>query len=158
MIPSLSYLSDVISPALTVKCVGSQWFWSYEVSDFIAADGSPLTFDSYMVPDTDLEDGSLRLLEVDNRLVLPVDVHTRFIVTGQDVIHDFACPSLGLKIDCTPGRLNETSVVVERAGVYYGQCSELDHLIAVHDLTLLVRSITYSYQWEATPYGISPLV
>ena len=125
MIPSLSYLSDVISPALTVKCVGSQWFWSYEVSDFIAADGSPLTFDSYMVPDTDLEDGSLRLLEVDNRLVLPVDVHTRFIVTGQDVIHDFACPSLGLKIDCTPGRLNETSVVVERAGVYYGQCSEL---------------------------------
>lgn len=80
-----------------------------------------------MVPEADIEDGHIRLLEVDNRLVLPVDVHTRFIVTGSDVIHDFANPSLGLKIDCTPGRLNETSAIIERAGVYYGQCSELKH-------------------------------
>ena len=78
-----------------------------------------------MTPVDDLEAGQLRLLEVDNRLVLPIDVHTRFIVTGSDVIHDFACPSLGLKIDCTPGRLNETSAVINRTGVYYGQCSEL---------------------------------
>lgn len=123
----LYMIDDVISPALTVKCVGSQWFWSYEVSDFVDASGEPITFDSYIVPETDIEDGSLRLLEVDNRLVLPVDVHTRFIVTGNDVIHDFACPSLGLKIDCTPGRLNEVSAIIERAGVYYGQCSELNH-------------------------------
>ena len=122
----LLYLQDdVISPALTVKCVGSQWFWSYELADFIDAQGDPLAFDSYMVPTDDLEDGQLRLLTVDNMLVLPVDVHTRFIVTGNDVIHDFACPSLGLKIDCTPGRLNETSAIIERAGTYYGQCSEL---------------------------------
>ena len=103
----LYLMDDVISPALTVKCVGSQWYWSYELSDFTDVDGEPLTYDSYMVPDTDLEDGQLRLLTVDNALVLPVDVHTRFIVTGNDVIHDFACPALGLKIDCTSALLDQ---------------------------------------------------
>lgn len=78
-----------------------------------------------MVPETDLEDGQLRLLDVDNRVVVPVDTHIRFIVTGQDVIHDFAVPSLGLKLDCCPGRLNQTSVLIEREGVFYGQCSEI---------------------------------
>lgn len=121
----LYIIDDVISPALTVKCVGNQWYWSYELSDFTDGEGEPLAYDSYIVPDSDLEDGQLRLLTVDNTLVLPVDVHVRFIVTGADVIHDFACPSLGLKIDCTPGRLNESSAIVERAGMYYGQCSEL---------------------------------
>ena len=76
----LYIIDDVISPALTVKCVGNQWFWSYEISDFVDSTGEPISFDSYMVPESDVEDGSLRLLEVDNRLVLPVDVHTRFIV------------------------------------------------------------------------------
>lgn len=78
-----------------------------------------------MVPDSDLELGQFRLLDVDNRVVVPVDTHVRFIVTGQDVIHDFAVPSLGLKIDAVPGRLNQTSVLVQREGVYYGQCSEI---------------------------------
>lgn len=121
----LYLMDDVISPALTVKCVGSQWFWTYEASDFLATDGEPLSFDSYIEPESDVADGRLRLLSVDNALVLPIDVHTRFIVTGADVIHDFAVPSLGLKIDCTPGRLNEVSAIVERPGVYFGQCSEL---------------------------------
>jgi cytochrome c oxidase subunit 2 len=78
-----------------------------------------------MVPESDLELGQLRLLDVDNRVVVPVDTHIRFIVTGQDVIHDFAVPSLGVKIDAIPGRLNQTSVIVQREGVYYGQCSEI---------------------------------
>ncbi|RYE12540.1 MAG: hypothetical protein EOP45_22680 [Sphingobacteriaceae bacterium] len=78
-----------------------------------------------MVPDSDLELGQFRLLDVDNRVVVPVDTHVRFIVTGQDVIHDFAVPSLGLKIDRVPGRLNQTSVLIQREGVYYGQCSEI---------------------------------
>jgi cytochrome c oxidase subunit 2 len=78
-----------------------------------------------MIPETDLEEGQLRLLEVDNPVVVPVDTHVRFIVTGQDVIHDFAVPSLGLKIDCVPGRLNQVSVLIEREGTYFGQCSEL---------------------------------
>lgn len=78
-----------------------------------------------MVPESDLEVGQLRLLEVDNRVVVPVDAHIRFIVTGQDVIHDFAVPSLGVKIDAVPGRLNQTSVLIQREGTYYGQCSEI---------------------------------
>lgn len=78
-----------------------------------------------MIPDSDLEDGALRLLEVDNRVVIPVDTHVRFVVTGADVIHDFAVPSLGLKIDAVPGRLNQTSVLAQRTGLFYGQCSEL---------------------------------
>ncbi len=78
-----------------------------------------------MVPESDLEDGQLRLLDVDNRVVVPVDTHIRFIVTATDVIHDFAVPSLGLKIDAVPGRLNQTSVLVQREGVFYGQCSEI---------------------------------
>jgi cytochrome c oxidase subunit 2 len=78
-----------------------------------------------MIPDNDLEDGQLRLLDVDNRVLIPVDTYVRFIVTGQDVIHDFAVPSLGLKIDCVPGRLNQVSTLIQREGVFYGQCSEL---------------------------------
>ncbi|RCH89648.1 cytochrome c oxidase subunit 2 [Rhizopus azygosporus] len=118
-------IKDVISPAMTIKAVGHQWYWSYEYSDFVNEDGESIEFDSYMIPDSDLEDGQLRLLDVDNRVVLPVDTHVRFVVTGADVIHDFAVPSLGLKIDATPGRLNQVSVITEREGVYYGQCSEL---------------------------------
>lgn len=100
----LLYLMDeVFSPALTIKVVGHQWYWTYQYSDFVNEDGDSIEFDSYMVPETDLEDGQLRLLDVDNRVVVPVDTHIRFVVTGADVIHDFAVPSLGLKIDCTPG-------------------------------------------------------
>ena len=78
-----------------------------------------------MIPDSDLELGQFRLLDVDNRVVIPTDTHIRFIVTGADVIHSFAVPSLGLKIDAVPGRLNQTSMLAERTGVFYGQCSEI---------------------------------
>lgn len=121
----LYLLDEVISPSITIKAVGHQWYWSYEYSDFINEEGESIEFDSYMVPETDLENGMLRLLDVDNRIVVPLDTHIRFIVTGQDVIHDFAVPSLGLKVDACPGRLNQASVIIEREGVYYGQCSEI---------------------------------
>jgi cytochrome c oxidase subunit 2 len=122
----LLYLMDeVISPSMTIKVAGHQWYWSYEYSDYITEDGEALEFDSYMVPDSDLELGQLRLLDVDNRVVVPVDTHIRFIVTGQDVIHDFAVPALGVKLDGVPGRLNQTSVLIQREGTYYGQCSEI---------------------------------
>lgn len=122
----LLYLIDeVISPSITIKVVGHQWYWSYEYSDFINDSGESIEFDSYIVPETDLENGQLRLLDVDNSLVIPVDTHVRFIVTGADVIHDFAVPALGLKIDCIPGRLNQVSVLTQREGVFYGQCSEI---------------------------------
>jgi cytochrome c oxidase subunit 2 len=77
------------------------------------------------VPDSDLEEGALRLLEVDNRVIVPELTHIRFVITSGDVIHSFACPSLGIKCDAYPGRLNQVSVFVNREGVFYGQCSEI---------------------------------
>ena len=122
----LLYLMDeVISPSMTIKVVGHQWYWSYEYSDFVNEDGESVEFDSYMIPDSDLEDGQLRLLDVDNRVVVPVDTTIRFIVTAADVLHDWAVPSLGIKVDACPGRLNQVSTLIQRQGVYYGQCSEL---------------------------------
>lgn len=121
----LYLMDDVLDPAMTVKAVGHQWYWSYEYSDFVNDDGESIEFDSYMIPAEDLEDGQLRQLEVDSRVIVPVNTHIRFIVTGADVIHDFAVPALGLKIDATPGRLNQASVLIQREGVFYGQCSEI---------------------------------
>ena len=122
----LLYLTDeVFAPSMTVKAIGHQWYWSYEYSDFLNEDGESIEFDSYMVPESDIEDGQLRLLDVDNNLVVPVDTNVRFIVTSTDVIHSFAVPSLGMKVDALPGRLNQTSAIVEREGLFYGQCSEL---------------------------------
>jgi cytochrome c oxidase subunit 2 len=120
----LLYLMDeVLSPTLTIKVSGSQWFWSYEYSDFINAEGESVEFDSYMVPEPEL--GQLRLLDVDNRVLIPADTHVRFIVTAKDVLHDWAVPALGVKMDAVPGRLNQVSVLAQREGVFYGQCSEL---------------------------------
>ena len=102
-----------------------QWYWSYEYSDYINESGESIEFDSYMLPESDLELGQFRLLDVDNRVVIPTDTHIRLIVTGADVIHSFAVPSLGVKIDAVPGRLNQTSILAERTGVFYGQCSEI---------------------------------
>uniref|UniRef100_UPI0030DE8121 cytochrome c oxidase subunit 2 n=1 Tax=Squamanita imbachii TaxID=2976389 RepID=UPI0030DE8121 len=123
---TLLYLMDeVISPTLTIKVIGHQWYWSYEYSDFITDNGYSLDFDSYMIPETDLELGQFRLLDVDNKLIIPVDCHIRLIITGSDVIHSFAVPSLGLKLDAVPGRLNQVSLLAEREGTFYGQCSEI---------------------------------
>ena len=122
----LLYLTDeVFSPSITIKAVGHQWYWSYEYSDFLNDDGESIEFDSYMVPESDLEDGQLRLLDVDNNVVLPVDTNVRFIVSGGDVLHSFTVPSLGFKVDAIPGRLNQVSTIAEREGLFYGQCSEI---------------------------------
>nr|YP_011020422.1 cytochrome c oxidase subunit 2 [Ganoderma weberianum]WQH62846.1 cytochrome c oxidase subunit 2 [Ganoderma weberianum] len=121
----LYLLDEVISPTVTIKVVGHQWYWSYEYSDYINVSGESIEFDSYMIPDSDLELGQFRLLDVDNKVVVPTDTHIRLIVTGADVIHSFAVPSLGLKIDAVPGRLNQTSILAERTGTFYGQCSEI---------------------------------
>lgn len=118
-------LDEVIDPALTVKVTGHQWYWSYEYSDMLNEDAEAIEFDSYMVPESDLELGQYRLLDVDNRVVVPSNTHIRFIVTSTDVIHDWAVPALGIKVDATPGRLNQVSSLIEREGVFYGQCSEI---------------------------------
>ena len=122
----LLYLMDEVSdPAMAVLAEGHQWYWSYQYPDFLNSDEEFIEFDSYLVPESDLEDGALRMLEVDNRLIIPELTHVRFIVTGADVIHSFACPALGIKCDAYPGRLNQTSVLINREGTFYGQCSEI---------------------------------
>uniref|UniRef100_A0A4D6BLK4 Cytochrome c oxidase subunit 2 n=1 Tax=Balbiania investiens TaxID=111861 RepID=A0A4D6BLK4_9FLOR len=127
-IPSFSLLyamDEIISPAITIKILGHQWYWSYEYSDYINDKDDIVTFDSYMVPEEDLETGQLRLLEVDNRVVVPIKTHVRVIVSAADVLHSWAVPSLGIKCDAIPGRLNQTSIFIKREGLYYGQCSEI---------------------------------
>nr|YP_010365194.1 cytochrome c oxidase subunit 1/2 [Exserohilum turcicum]UOU81420.1 cytochrome c oxidase subunit 1/2 [Exserohilum turcicum] len=126
----LLYLMDeVTDPSLSVLAEGHQWYWSYEYPDFLNSDGDFVEFDSYLVPESDLEDGALRMLEVDNRVILPEITHTRFILTAADVIHSFAIPALGVKCDAYPGRLNQFSVLINRLGTFYGlnhgqNCSE----------------------------------
>jgi cytochrome c oxidase subunit 2 len=126
-LPSFALLfsiDEVIDPTITLKVVGHQWYWSYEYSDY-TTDDSSINFDSYMIPSEDLLAGEFRLLEVDNRIVLPVRTHIRVLVTAADVLHSWAIPSLGIKMDACPGRLNQTSLYINREGVFYGQCSEL---------------------------------
>nr|YP_010695081.1 cytochrome c oxidase subunit II [Lontra canadensis]AAU00500.1 cytochrome c oxidase subunit II [Lontra canadensis]WCF67007.1 cytochrome c oxidase subunit II [Lontra canadensis] len=122
-LPSLRilYMMDEInSPSLTVKTMGHQWYWSYEYTDY-----GDLNFDSYMIPTQELKPGELRLLEVDNRVVLPVEMTVRMLISSEDVLHSWAVPSLGLKTDAVPGRLNQTTLMAMRPGLYYGQCSEI---------------------------------
>ena len=126
-LPSFALLysiDELVDPALTLKCIGNQWFWSYEYSDFEAQDCA-VRFDSYIVAEDDLEFGTLRLLEVDNRVVLPLKTHVRVLITAADVLHSWAVPSLGVKLDACPGRLNQTSLYILRNGVFFGQCSEI---------------------------------
>ncbi len=122
-IPSfrLLYLEDVVPKAdMMVKAIGHQWYWTYEYPDH-----GKFSYDSVMIPEKDLKPGQLRLLEVDNRIVVPINKTVRVIVTADDVIHAWAVPAFGVKIDAVPGRLNETWFRAERLGIYYGQCSEL---------------------------------
>ncbi len=120
---ALLYNSDVIPKAdLTIKATGHQWYWEYAYPDH-----GGFSFDSNMVEDDELKPGQKRLLEVDNRIVVPVGKTVRLIVTSapDGVIHAWAVPAFGVKIDTVPGRLNETWFRAEREGSYYGQCSEL---------------------------------
>jgi heme/copper-type cytochrome/quinol oxidase subunit 2 len=122
----LLYLMDEVSdPSMSVLAEGHQWYWSYQYPDFLNSDNEFIEFDSYIVPESDLEEGTLRMLEVDNRVILPELTHVRFIITAGDVIHSFSCNSLGIKGDAYPGRLNQASVFINREGVFYGQCSEI---------------------------------
>nr|AML26570.1 cytochrome c oxidase subunit II [Staphylinidae sp. BMNH 1274705] len=122
-LPSLRllYLLDELSnPLISLKTIGHQWYWSYEYSDF-----KNIEFDSYMIPSNELNLFSFRLLEVDNRLVVPYNSQIRLMVTAADVLHSWTIPSISVKIDATPGRLNQTSFYLNRTGIFFGQCSEI---------------------------------
>jgi len=122
-LPSLRllYLTDEVrNPRLTLKAIGHQWYWRYEYTDF-----SRIDIDSYITQPQDLNIGEYRLLEVDNRIALPINLETRVLVSAADVIHAWSVPSLGVKVDAVPGRLNQLGFTITIPGVYYGQCSEI---------------------------------
>nr|YP_009227853.1 cytochrome c oxidase subunit II [Protobothrops himalayanus]AIE11313.1 cytochrome c oxidase subunit II [Protobothrops himalayanus] len=117
---SLYLMEEVFDPYLTIKTTGHQWYWNYEYSD-----ETHISYDSYMLQTHNLPKGSPRLLEVDHRMVMPAGLQTRIVVTAEDVLHSWAIPSLGIKVDAVPGRLNQIPMATSRAGVFFGQCSEI---------------------------------
>nr|ADK54944.1 cytochrome oxidase subunit II [Lactista elota] len=122
-LPSLRllYLLDDSSNAMiTIKTIGRQWYWSYEYSDFINVE-----FDTYMKPEKELSPEEFRLLEVDNRTILPMNTEVRVLTSASDVLHSWAVPALGIKIDATPGRLNQGTFLINRPGLFFGHCSEI---------------------------------
>nr|YP_010625923.1 cytochrome c oxidase subunit II [Inocellia sinensis]WBK02669.1 cytochrome c oxidase subunit II [Inocellia sinensis]WBK02916.1 cytochrome c oxidase subunit II [Inocellia sinensis] len=122
-LPSLRllYLMDELNnPMITLKSIGHQWYWSYEYTDFLKN-----SFDSYMIQVNNLTKNSFRLLDVDNNVVLPFMSQIRLLATATDVIHSWTVPSLGVKIDATPGRLNQTNFFMNQPGLFFGQCSEI---------------------------------
>jgi len=125
---ALLYAMDELkSPLLTIRIIGHQWYWTYEIP--ISYNNTKVphvrVFDSYMLAEEDLPFGGFRLLEVDNRLQIPVYSIIRLLITSTDVLHSWAVPSFGVKVDACPGRLNQASINVFRLGIFYGQCSEI---------------------------------
>nr|UOF70220.1 cytochrome c oxidase subunit II [Tropostreptus sigmatospinus] len=122
-LPSLRllYLLDEVNiPDLTIKTTGHQWYWSYEYTDF-----NTIEFDSYMTPTEDSSLSGFRLLDVDNRTILPMNAQIRMLITAADVLHSWTIPALGIKADAVPSRLNQVSFLITRPGLWYGQCSEI---------------------------------
>nr|CAM33313.1 cytochrome oxidase subunit II [Meligethes thalassophilus]CAM33314.1 cytochrome oxidase subunit II [Meligethes thalassophilus] len=136
-------LDEVNNPLVSIKSIGHQWYWSYEYSDF-----SNIEFDSYMIPMNEMKSFNFRLLDVDNRIVIPFNSQIRMLVTSADVIHSWTIPSIGVKIDATPGRLNQISFSTNRSGLFFGQCSEICG--ANHSFMPIVLesiSIKYFIKW-----------
>jgi cytochrome c oxidase subunit II len=113
------YIDKAKDPEMTLKVTGHMWYWSYEYPEH------KIAFDSTIIPEEELKPGQLRLLEVDNQIIIPVNTTVRLLFTAADVIHSWTVPAFGVKKDCVPGKLNEAWIYVEREGVYYGQCSEI---------------------------------
>nr|AIZ58584.1 cytochrome c oxidase subunit II [Otobius megnini] len=121
-LPSLRLLylmEESFFPSISTKIIGHQWYWSYEYPDF------NVEFDSFMIPSEELLNNNFRLLEVDNRFILPYNTNIRMMISSNDVIHSWTVPSLGLKMDAVPGRLNQISSFANRPGIFFGQCSEI---------------------------------
>nr|YP_009116257.1 cytochrome c oxidase subunit 2 [Astacopsis gouldi]AJD22601.1 cytochrome c oxidase subunit 2 [Astacopsis gouldi] len=116
----LYLLDETNNSSVTLKTIGHQWYWSYEYSDFLGVE-----FDSYMTPPLNQALSEFRLLDVDNRATLPFNVQIRLIISAADVIHSWTVPALGIKADAVPGRLNQVSFLINRPGLFYGQCSEI---------------------------------
>ena len=121
----LSEFNDDTRNLLTIKCIGAQWYWTYEITNSYDQQLIPISYDSYMIPTDSLNPGDFRLMEVDIPLVVPYDTYIRLIVTSKDVIHSWSVPSLGIKVDAVPGRLNQTTLNINHIATYYGACQEI---------------------------------
>jgi cytochrome c oxidase subunit 2 len=139
------YLHETVYlPKYTLKAIGHQWYWSYELNDYFL---NAQNFDSYVVEPTDAKVGSKRLLKTDNALVLPTNTPLRILVTSMDVLHSFSVNSLGIKIDACPGRLNQVFVTINRPGTFYGQCSEICG--AAHSaMPIEIRTVSPHMFWK----------
>jgi len=132
-IPSFALLysmDEMIDPQITIKAVGHQWYWHYEYYDESietnkSINAKFINFESYLLPQSELSSTDIRLLSVTRTLLLPIKTHVRLLVTSADVLHSWAVPSFGVKVDACPGRLNQTSIYIKRVGNYFGQCSEI---------------------------------
>lgn len=145
LIPSLYLLYSLeedMSPRFNIKVIGHQWFWSYEFDNYDLS--VSYEFESNLVQENDLVEGAKRLLEVDNRLYLPVNIPLRFLITSSDVLHSWAVPELGIKVDAVPGRLNDSITLIRRPGVFYGQCSELCG-VGHGFMPIAVEAVTYKH-------------
>lgn len=116
----LYLLDEVFQPSLTIKTIGHQWYWSYEYSDFLNVD-----FDAYLIPINRQSPNIFRLLDVDNRTIIPINSQIRILISAADVIHAWTVPRLGVKVDAVPGRLNQINFFSSRPGLFIGQCSEI---------------------------------
>lgn len=116
----LYLLDEVYNPAITIKTIGHQWYWSYEYSDFIN-----LEFDSYIIPSNEIRINIFRLIDVDNRIIAPLNSQVRTLITAADVLHSWTVPRMGIKADAVPGRLNQVNFYTNRPGLFFGQCSEI---------------------------------
>ena len=128
-IPSLILLyilDESIDSSITIKVIGHQWYWSYEYTDFWSiSNNNQIEFDSYIIPSNELEENMFRLLDVDNRTIIPYNINIRILISSADVLHSWTIPSLGVKADAIPGRLNQLKFISQRPGIFFGQCSEI---------------------------------
>nr|YP_010535703.1 cytochrome c oxidase subunit II [Ornithodoros tabajara]UYB78641.1 cytochrome c oxidase subunit II [Ornithodoros tabajara]UYB78654.1 cytochrome c oxidase subunit II [Ornithodoros tabajara] len=144
-LPSLRLLylmEESFFPSMSMKVIGHQWYWTYEYSDF------NIEFDSFMLPYESLSHNSFRLLDVDNRLIVPFNTNLRFLISSSDVIHSWTVPTLGVKVDAVPGRLNQLSSLAHRPGIYFGQCSEIcgaNH--SFMPISMEITSIKNFFSW-----------
>ena len=119
-------LDESIDSCITIKVLGHQWYWSYEYTDFWSlSNNTRIEFDAYIIPTNELELDMFRLLDVDNRTIVPFRVHIRILISSADVLHAWTVPSLGVKADAVPGRLNQVKFIAQRPGLFFGQCSEI---------------------------------
>lgn len=122
----LYMLDESVDSSLTIKVLGHQWYWRYEYTDFWSVSkNTQIEFDAYIIPTNELEQNIFRLLDVDNRTIVPFNVHVRILISSADVLHAWTVPSLGVKADAVPGRLNQVKFISQRPGVFFGQCSEI---------------------------------